>query len=79
MSKTQIPKFRTTKLLLLTGLALTGIAMGAVPMAEAAYCSAHAGPAYVECYSNGPGACGAAAWAGASGQSGAGCMAADYP
>jgi hypothetical protein len=44
-----------------------------------ATCRATAGPVEVYCNSTGPGACGAAAYASARGDSGAGCFAADYP
>ncbi|HEY6219781.1 MAG TPA: hypothetical protein VIV65_06965 [Gemmatimonadaceae bacterium] len=67
-----------TKLLLLSALALTGIAMGALPLAEAAECEAHVGNTIWAKCSSPRGACAAAAMYSASGNSGAGCMAADY-
>ena len=59
-----------------------GAAMTTLPLASAAHCSANVGGANgvsVVCYSEGPGACGSAAYAAANGSSGAGCFAADYP
>lgn len=48
------------------------------PMATAATCRAGTDDVGVECHSDGPGACAAAAWSGATGSSGAGCTAFDY-
>lgn len=73
---------RMLKVALLAALALTGAATGALPLASAAECTASVGGeegVYVYCRSNGPGTCGAAAFASASGSSGAGCVVADYP
>lgn len=73
---------RMLKVALITCLAFTGAALAAVPLASAAECEAGYGGdngLWVRCKSNGPGACGAAAYASATGSSGAGCFAADYP
>ena len=71
-----------SKTAFLSCLLLTCVATSALPIASAADCSASVGGeggVYVHCYSDGPGACGAAAFAAANGSSGAGCVAADYP
>lgn len=73
---------RMLKVAMFSCLILTGVAMGAMPIASAAQCSAGVGGeggVYVHCRSDGDGACGAAAYAAANGSSGAGCFAADYP
>ena len=75
---TRTRKFRTTKLILFACLALTAAAYGLVPMAEAAECEAHVGNTIWAKCSSPRGACAAAATYSASGNSGAGCMAADY-
>ncbi|HEY6220174.1 MAG TPA: hypothetical protein VIV65_08950 [Gemmatimonadaceae bacterium] len=73
----QAPKFRTMKVALLACLALTGVAVGALPMAEAAECEARVSGIYVHCWSQ-HGACAAAAMISPDGGTGAGCMAMDY-
>lgn len=75
MSYSKIPRTLTMTVAAIT---LIGAVLAATPMAQAAECEADVGPVHVNCRSDGPGGCAAAAYSGGGG-SGAGCVAWDYP